>query len=111
MGLLTDGVIAVLAAMGLASVLWLVLTPLLRPRCAAETAALVSARGSAEDLEQSVRALVRLRTEERVFGCIVILDRGMDEEARARARLLCRRYRGVELREMNGEKLWNSAQH
>lgn len=103
MQLLTDSVLAVLAAVGLASIFWLVLTPLLRPRCAADnTLALVAASGSAEDLEQSVRMLVRLRAEERVFSRIVILDGGLDEEARARANLLCRKYRGVELRETIG---------
>lgn len=100
MVLLEDGVLAVLAAVGLASLIWLGYS-LLQPRCGVflNTAALVWASGSAEELEQSVRALSHIRTQERVFSRIVILDCGLDDEARARARLLCRKYRGVELKE------------
>ncbi len=98
MVLLGDAVIAVLAAVGLASLIWLSHS-LLQPRRSAlsNTLALVIAHGSAEELEQDVRTLARLRREERLFSRIVIFDGGMDEEARKRARLLCREVSGVEL--------------
>ncbi len=102
--ILGDGVLAVLAAIGLASLIWLFAGVLRCPHrgTSDETLALIVAQGSADTLEQSVRTLARLRTDERVFSRIVILDRGLNAEAKARARLLCREGNGVELIE-NGE--------
>ena len=93
MQLLEDGVIAVLAALGLVTLLWALITALLRPRPTRETDAAVlvpCCRGEAANLEQTVRSLERARYEFGGFRRIVILDRGMDEDTRAVASLLCR---------------------
>ena len=97
--ILGDALLSLLAAIGLASLIWFFAAVLLRPRRVPmeDSLAVLIAHGSAEELEQRVRALVRLRREERAFSRIVILDRGLDEEAKARARLLCREAYGVEL--------------
>ena len=59
MQLLQDGVIAALAAVGLATIVWFTVTALTHPRerVRSETAVLVPARGAAEALEHTVRTL------------------------------------------------------
>ena len=91
MRLLQDGVVAALSAIGLACVLWMLLSAVLHPRrhSTLETLALVPARGAAPELEHTVRMLQRSRYEDGGFTHIVILDCGMDEEARRVAALLC----------------------
>lgn len=85
MRLWEDGLIAVLAAVGLASLLWLLVTALRRPRrYACTTVALVRAGNDAAALEQTVRAL-------RGFPRVLVLDGdALGEEAREVAVLLCR---------------------
>lgn len=59
MQLLQDGVIAALAAVGLATIVWFTVTALTHPRerVRSETAVIVPARGAAEALEHTVRTL------------------------------------------------------
>ena len=59
MQLLQDGVIAALAAVGLATIVWFTVTALTHPRerVRSETAVIVPARGAAETLEHTVRTL------------------------------------------------------
>lgn len=98
MQLLADGIIAALAAVGLATLLFLLLSALLRPRrCDAMDAIAVvpCPRGEGAKLEQTVRLLTRTRYERGGFCRIVILDRGMDENTRQIAALLCREYYDV----------------
>lgn len=93
MQLLEDGVIAVLAAVGLVTLLCALLDALLCPcaRSASDAIVLVPCRrGEGARLEQTVRALERARYEFGGFRRIVILDRGMDEDAKTVAALLCR---------------------
>ena len=89
--LLEDGVIASLAAAGLAAVICLALRAV-RPRCRGtlDAVAVVPCCGSGERLEQTVRALEALRSERGGFSRIVILDCGLDGEAGRIAQLLCR---------------------
>ena len=92
MQLLEDGIIAALAAIGLVTLLFALLSALLRPRgCTAEDAfAVVPCRaGEGAKLERTVRTLERARYDCGGFCRIVILDRGMDEETRKVAALLC----------------------
>ena len=99
MRLLQDGLIAALAAVGLTTLLWLLVSALTHPRvrpCAAADAC-VRAEGAAEELEQTVRELLRCRYERRSFSRILIVDYGMDDAARAVAELLARENFGVEL--------------
>lgn len=92
MRLLEDGVIAALAAIGLATVLFLIVSALLHPRRRGtlETVALVPCRGDGAKLEHTVRMLERSRYEEGGFTRIIILDCGMCEDAQKVAGLLCR---------------------
>ena len=76
MQLLQDGVIAALAAVGLATIVWFTVTALTHPRerVRSETAVIVPARGYASG----------------GFSRIIIADCGMDEDAQRVAQLLCR---------------------
>ena len=88
MQLLQDGVIAALAAVGLATIVWFTVTALTHPRerVRSETAVIVPARGAAEALEHTVRTLESERYASGGFSRIIIADCGMDEDAQ----LLCR---------------------
>ena len=100
MQLLEDGIIAALAAIGLVAVLFTLLSALLRPKnCDGSDAfAVVPCRGGeGARLERTVRTLERARYDCGGFCRIVILDRGMDEETRQIAALLCREGRCVSL--------------
>lgn len=91
MELLTDGIVAVLSAIGLTAIVWCVVS-LLTERCE-ETAAVLFVSGAAEHLEQTVRSLRRWnRTVQ-----IVILDDGMDKTAQSVARLLCAKDENIHL--------------
>ena len=84
--------IAMLAAIGLATVLWVLVSIFLRVRqqafpCAT---AVISARGLGHDLEQAVHELEQLRYERGGFGDIVILDCGLAPEGEELARHLTR---------------------
>ena len=98
MQLLEDGVLAALSAVGLVTLLFLLRSALPLPRRggALDVVALVPCRsGEGAKLEQTVRALSHLRGELGGFRRIVILDRGMDEEAKQVAQLLCRAHNEV----------------
>jgi len=91
--LLEDGILAALAAFGLVSLLLLPVSAALRPRRrdAADAVALLPCRGGdGAALERAVRSLERARREYGCFRRIVLLDRGMDDETRQLAALLCR---------------------
>lgn len=93
MQLLEDGIIAALAAVGLVTLLFLLISGLVRPRCRGTlgaTAVVPCRAGEAAALEQTVRNLERIRDESGVFRRIVILDRGMDEETQTIAAVLCK---------------------
>ena len=93
MRLLEDGIIAALAAVGLVALLFLLISALVRPRARDTLGAFAIVPCGAKDgekLEHTVRALERARYEYGGFRRIVILDRGMDEETRKIAALLCR---------------------
>ena len=92
MQLLEDGIIAALAAVGLVTLLFLVISAFVRPRgCGAlDTIAVVPCRGGeGAKLEHTVHMLERSRYEYGGFRRIVILDCGIDEEAKNIAALLC----------------------
>ena len=91
MQLLQDGVIAALAAVGLATIVWFTVTALTHPRerVRSETAVIVPARGAAEALEHTVRTLESERYASGGFSRIIIADCGMDEDAQRVAQLLC----------------------
>ena len=106
MQLLEDGLIAALAAVGLVTLLYLPISGLWRLSApgAPRAVAVVPCRGGeSAGLEQTVRLLRRLRRDTCCFQRIVILDRGMDEETRQAAALLCRD--GIEITVCNKESI------
>ena len=108
MQLLEDGVIAAFAAIGLVTLLFLVISALVRPRdrAALDTVAVVPCRGGdCAQLEHTVHMLERTRYEYGGFRRIVILDCGLDEETQQVAALLCREDYDVTL--CKRESLWN----
>lgn len=78
---------ALLAAFGLASLGWLALGALLRPR-GGWARMVVPARGDGDGLEQAVRWALWLRRTGLWRGRVVIEDLGLTEEGLALARLL-----------------------
>lgn len=99
MNLLQDGIIAMLASIGLASILWILVGSLLHfsYRPAMPAYLVVPAEGDAPELQQTVHELERLRRELRGLPTIVILDCGLFDEARRVAQLLAEEDRRVDL--------------
>ncbi len=88
MTLLQDGVIALLAAFGAVTLLWLAAGALLQPPAKLPAVLLVPLSGRAEQMEYIVRAL-KLRCGRGGVGApIVLVDAGLEPEARRRAQLL-----------------------
>lgn len=99
MNLMQDGILAMLASIGLASLLWLLVSAILHfgYRPAMPTWLVVPAEGDAPELQQTVHELERLRRELRHIPHIVILDCGLTDEARRIALLLSEENRWVEV--------------
>lgn len=96
MQLLQDGIIAALSAVGLTTLVWLLVGAFLHPhRSCGEKLVLIPARDEAQTLEQDVRAAVRARREEGGAYPIVIVDCGISDTACAAAELLCADYERV----------------
>ena len=92
MRLWQDGLIAMLAAVGLATILWMIVGLFLRKRrqLFSGVTAVVRAEGDGAGLEYTVRTLSQLRYERGAFGTILILDCGLSGEGRELAQLLIR---------------------
>ena len=97
MKLLQDGLVAMLAAIGLATLLWLIVSAVFRFKKERmdHVVALVPARGGAIGLEHTVHTLEQLRCEHGGFGTIVIVDCGLNDEGVQIAGLLEREDRDV----------------
>lgn len=99
MQLWQDGLVALLASIGLASILWTVIRAVLyagenRRR---GVVALLPAAGDGGGLEEQVKTLRALRGEQEIFGRVLLVDCGLTEEGRKLARLLARQDRWVAL--------------
>ena len=89
MRLWQDGVIALLAAIGFASILWgIVRAVLFLPIQRQDTIALICARGSGEYLEEQLRTLTLLRREQGIVGEILLVDCGLTEDGKRLCQLL-----------------------
>lgn len=99
MAYLQDGIVAMLAAIGIATLLWLLVSLFLKPRreTLPHAVVLLPARGSGSGMEHGVRLLRELRLTSGGFGAIVIVDCGLNEEGRQMARLLTRQERDISL--------------
>jgi len=97
MRLWEDGLIAALAAVGVASIMWAVVRRVLFAELPRQrgAVALIPAQGGGEALESQLRALERLRGEQGVFGEILVVDCGLDDQGRQLARCLAREDRWV----------------
>lgn len=98
MQLLQDGLVAMLAAIGLASMMWVVVKAVLyaplewrRPGAVA----LIPAQGDGDGLEEQVRTMERLRKEQALVSTVLLVDCGLTEEGLRLARLLARDRRWV----------------
>ena len=99
MNLWQDGLMALLAAIGLASIMWTAVRAVLfaGPERRRELAALLPAQGDGERLEEQIRALQRLRQEQGLFSRALLVDCGLTEEGRKLAGILAREHRWVTL--------------
>ena len=99
MNLWQDGLVALLASIGLAAIMWTVVRAVLvaGPEVRREIAALLPVQGDGEQLEEQVRVLARLRQEQGLFGRALLVDCGLTEEGRKLAGILVREHRWVSL--------------
>lgn len=99
MELIQDGAIAFLSAIGLAACVWLAAGVFLPGGCRnPEVRLVLPLQGGAPELEADLRELIRARRA-LPLAKIVLLDRGMTDEARRTAEYFCRRWKNVELAE------------
>lgn len=100
MRLWQDGLVALFASIGLASMIWTVVRAVLYAgpeRRKSGVVALLPAAGGGEGLEEQVKTLRALRGEQELFGMVLLVDCGLTEEGRKLAKLLCRQDRWVSL--------------
>ncbi len=99
MRLLQDGLVAMLAAIGLATLLWLIVSIFIRMKKETlhHVLAVIPARGGANGLEHAVHVLEQLRYDHGGFGTILIVDCGLNEVGRQVAALLSKEDRDVAL--------------
>ena len=92
MQLWQDGVIALLASIGLASIFWVLIRSVFFRRTVARgTLVLICARDDGEGLEQQVRTLMMLRRERGLVNGILLVDCGLNEEGRHLCSIIARR--------------------
>ncbi len=88
-----NGVLAFLAAVGIAALVWLVTGVFLRSRPAEVPVVLVlPACGGGEALEGWVRALLEIRTQLGRSAAIAVVDCGLTPEGARRAQILSQRF-------------------
>ena len=96
MELLENGVVAFLAAVGLAALLWGLAGLVLRRRPRPVEAVLVlPAEADGETLEMDVRTLASFRNQLGAYTPIIVADLGLSETGRRRARLLSEQVGGL----------------
>ena len=95
MTLLQDGVIALLAAVGLTAILWLLADMIFRRREEVPVVLLLPVKGAAEEMEYQVHCLMELRTRTGRYTPIILADCGLNAEAKGRAEKLTQTHTGV----------------
>jgi len=102
-------ILAAAAAAVIFGIFWTVYGSLRTPvRCGRGTgvSTVVTARGSAEGLEQTLKGLVWLEENGIVVARILIVDCGMNEEGLALARLLTKRHANIVICQAEEVKQW-----
>lgn len=95
---MTTVILAVLATIGLAALLWLIFGTFLMPAGTPGTMRIyLLASGEADDVEHTLRGLKWLRNAGLLAGKVDILDAGLDGVGRARVKHLLKQYPGVHL--------------
>ena len=98
MRLWQDGILALLASIGLSSILWWLIRALFfRPRTLPGALIVICAKGDGAELEQEIRALRLLMRERGAAGRILLTDCGLTEEGKTICRLLARDDRSITL--------------
>lgn len=99
MQLWQDGLLAMLAAIGLASLMWMAVRAVLfaRPVRRSGVVALIPAKGDGGQVEEQVHTLSLMRSEHGVIGQVLLVDCGLSEEGQSLCRLLAREDRWVSL--------------
>ena len=99
MQLWQDGVVALLAAIGLASLVWTAVRAVLfaGPERRREIGLVLPAQGDGERLEEQLRFLDGLRRERGLSGRALLVDCGLSEEGKKLAKLLVKEDRWVSL--------------
>ena len=96
MRLWQDGIIALLACIGLASVFWAVIRTIFFPLAPQrQVTVLISARGDGEDLEAQIRTLTLAQRGKSLVGEILLVDCGLTDEGQKLCRLMARQYHRV----------------
>ena len=91
MQLWQDAIIALLAAIGLSSLVWmLVRAVFFLPAATHSAIVLICARGDGDGVEQQVRTLLLLRSQHSIVGQILLVDCGLNEEGKRLCRMLAR---------------------
>ena len=91
MQLWQDGIIALLAAIGLSSLVWILVRALFfLPPVAHSAIILICARGDGEGVEQQVRTLLLLRSQYGIVGQILLVDCGLSEDGKRLCHTLAR---------------------
>lgn len=88
MTLLQDGVIALLSAVGLTAILWLLADMIFRRREEMPAVLLLPVKETAEEMEYQVYCLMELRARAGRYTPIVLVDCGLQDEAVKRAEQL-----------------------
>jgi len=94
---LVEVLLSLLSVLGLVTLSWLLYGHILAPAGGGRTCTLIPAVGGGEDLEQSVRGLLWLKSGGLLPGRVVIVDCGLDENGKALAAALLRREPTLEL--------------
>ena len=98
MRLWQDGIIALLASIGTATLLWWMVQALIyMPPRHRGTVVLVTARGDGDELEAQIRALSLTGGNLHPVSGILLVDCGLTEDGRTLCRHLARQYRRVTL--------------
>ena len=86
-----DAIIALLAAIGLSSLVWILVRALfVLPPVSHSAIVLICARGDGEGVEQQVRTLLLLRKQYAIVGQILLVDCGLSDDGKHLCRLLAR---------------------